>query len=301
MGCQQLVVKSSILQNFKRWKRQISSNLGVLRLFKTQEEDECFGRFWLQHKCHFCVSMKTCRKHSNVYIRIYIYSIYTYGIYIYTSAKFCKTDFEHLRKSDFWLVSFFLFRYPLLHLHKFQQTPVECSEPSVRCRVLNEYIRAPINRIVVDWSPYNPGKHSAKEHQVGVKKPGILHGSIVCFFFCLVCSNFWIYQFWGLQGHESTWATGTHTTFGNTTGFLLCSAPRGEMFRESDVLWILAGIYSLQIVPRFCMFFFLMSEMLIDKSCVFLMKSSLRHTDSSVVRDFVNHVWCRTKTVWRKQ
>jgi len=53
--------------------------------------------------------------------------------------------------------------YPLLHLHKFQQTPVECPEPSVRCRVLNAYIRAPINRIAVDWSPYKPGKHSLQD------------------------------------------------------------------------------------------------------------------------------------------
>ena len=177
-----------------------TSNLGVLRLFKTQEEDECLWQILAATQVSF---LSVNENMPQAFQCIYVY---TYGIY--TSAKFCKTDFEHLRKSDFWLVSFFLFRYPLLHLRKFQQTPVECSEPSVRCRVLNEYIRAPINRIVVDWSPYNPGKHSAKEHQVCVKNP-VFCTETLCvfsiFFFCVVCSsNFWIYQFWGLQGHEFT-------------------------------------------------------------------------------------------------
>lgn len=110
----------------------------------------------------------------------------------------CKTDFEHLQKLS---QSYFPFlsRYPLLHLHKFQQTPVECPEPSVRCRVLNEYIRAPINRIVVDWSPYKPGKHSAQEHRLSVTKRVFCTEALCVFFLRVMKLSFlgaartWVY------------------------------------------------------------------------------------------------------------
>lgn len=175
----------------------------------------------------------------------------------------------------------------MLHLHKFQQTPVECPEPSVRCRVLNAYIRAPINRIAVDWSPYKPGKHSLQEHRPSVTTRSFARKHCEFFF---ASSRFEALIFGcgeDMSLPEQLELT-RHLATQLGSSFAL---PRGAKCSESQTYCeSRLPFNSLQIVPRFLYVFFLMPEMLIDKSRVYLMKNSLRHTGSSVVRDFVNHV-----------
>eukprot|EP00438_Fugacium_kawagutii_P008657 Skav207566 [mRNA] locus=scaffold3119:44149:44506:- [translate_table: standard] len=58
-----------------------------------------------------------------------------------------------------------VFVYPLLHLRTFQETSARatCLDDSVRCFVLKQLADVPIHRVQVDWSPYQPQKHSQKE------------------------------------------------------------------------------------------------------------------------------------------